>query len=147
MTKWWNYNIFVQMFYSYFRFTGRHFLGCSLLMLAVILRNQEGIKIQLQKKNCIEEFVWGTSLLSMSLFIAFFVYSLPLSKWRTCWIKIHNIAIEGILSDDIMSKLSKIWKSLKYLGNLIYNWLAPLRTWYILDFVLTSVVPAMTLLH
>ena len=127
------------------------FLDVLFLMLAVILRNQEGKKIQLQKKNCIEEFVWGTSLfslhafLSMSLFIAFFVYSLPLSKWRTCWIKIHNIAIEGILSDDIMSKLSKIWKSLKYLGNLIYNWLAPLRTWYILDFVLTSVVPAMTL--
>ena len=101
------------------------FLNVLFLMLAVILRNQEGKNIQLQKKNCIEEFVWGTSLfslhalLSMSLFIAFFVYSLPLSKWRTCWIKIHNIAIEGILCDDIMSRLSKIWKSLKYLCNLI----------------------------
>ena len=31
-------------------------------------------------------------------------------------IKIHNIAMEGILCDDVMSERSKMWKSLKYLA-------------------------------
>ena len=30
LTKWWNSEIFVQIFYSYFRYTGRYFLGCVL---------------------------------------------------------------------------------------------------------------------
>ena len=73
------------------------------------------------RENYIEEFVWGTStlfwlpvLLFMS-FVAFFVDSLPLPKWRTCWmtsIKIHDIPTGGILCDDIMSKRSNKWKSL-----------------------------------
>ena len=74
------------------------------------------------EKKYIEEFVWGTSLswlqalLSMPLFVAFFIYYLPLPMWRTCWvaaIKIHNIAIGGILCDD-MSEQSKIWKFLAF---------------------------------
>ena len=73
------------------------------------------------RKKYIEAFVWGLSLLwlnallSMSFFVAFFVDSLPLLKWCTCWmapIKIHNIAMVGILPDDTMSKLSKTWQSL-----------------------------------
>ena len=32
LTKWCNYNIFVQILYSYFRCTGRFFLGCSLFV-------------------------------------------------------------------------------------------------------------------
>ena len=41
------------------------------------------------------------------IFPAFFVYSLPFPKWRTCWmapIEIHNIAMGSILCDDIMSE-------------------------------------------
>ena len=104
------------------------FLYVLFLLLAVILsgllekprRNKDWVTEKSTLKN-----VWRTSLfwlhvlLSMSLFIAFFVYSFPLSKWRTCWtvpIKIHNIAMEGILCDDIMSERLKIWKSLKYLA-------------------------------
>ena len=70
------------------------------------------------RKKYIEEFVCGTllfwvhALLSMSLCVAFFVFFLPLPKWRN-WcmapIRIHNIAMGGILCDE----LSKIWKSLK----------------------------------
>ena len=32
LTKYWNYNIFVQILYSYFRYTGRLFLGCALFV-------------------------------------------------------------------------------------------------------------------
>ena len=105
------------------------FMDVLFLLLAVILpgllekprRNKDWVP----EKKCIEEFVWGTSLfwlhalISISLFIGFFVYSLPHSTWRTCWMvlmEINNIAMEGILCDDIMSDRSKIWKSLKYLG-------------------------------
>ena len=87
------------------------------------------------RKKYIEESVWGTSLfwmhalLSMSLFVTFFVYCLPFSKWRISWmvhIKISNIAMGGILCDDIMSERSKIWKFLTFNT----SWLASLRTWY-----------------
>ena len=49
------------------------------------------------------ELVWETSLfwvhvlLSMPFFVVFFVYSLPLPKWRTCWMT--AIAMVGILFD------------------------------------------------
>ena len=32
LPKWWNYNIFVQIYYSYFRYTGRDFVGCALFV-------------------------------------------------------------------------------------------------------------------
>ena len=82
------------------------------------------------RKKYIEEFVWVTSLfwmhtlLSISLFIAFFIYSLHISKWHSCSMvptKIHNIAMERIQCDYIMNERSKIWKSLKYLA--IQHWL------------------------
>ena len=41
------------------------------------------------------------------IFAAFFVYSLPFPKWRTCWmapIETHDIAMGSILCDDIMSE-------------------------------------------
>ena len=87
------------------------FLDVLVLMLAVIL---PGL---LEKPRRNKD--WVHALLSMSLFMLFFVYSLPLSEWRTCWmfpIKIYSVAMEGILCDDIMSERSKIWKSLKYLA-------------------------------
>ena len=53
------------------------------------------------RKKYIDEFVWGITFLAayprsyviFFVFVAFFIYSLPLIKWRTCWIvpiKIHN---------------------------------------------------------
>ena len=50
----------------------------------------------------------------LSLFIAFSVYSLPPPKWCPCGvtpIKIH-IVMHRIPWDDIISKRSKIWKSI-----------------------------------
>ena len=53
MYKYSNYNIFVQIWYSYFRYTGRFFLNVLSFLLAVILselhEKQEG-NIELQKK-------------------------------------------------------------------------------------------------
>ena len=110
------------------------------------MRNQEGIKIELQKKVhrkiCVRDITVLTARPPFYVtFIAFFVYSLLLSKWLTSWIvpiNIHNILIESILYDDIMSEWSNI---------LQFNtsWLASLRTRYILDFVLASVFLAMNL--
>ena len=84
---------------------------------------------------CKEEFVWETSLfwlhalLSMLFFVAFFVYSLPLPKWRTCWmapIKIHNISM-------MVFCVMILWvNSRKYVNFLQFSTscLASLRTWY-----------------
>ena len=116
LTKQWNYNIFVQILYSYFRYTGRLFLGYALFVARcnTIRTSWETKKERLSyRKKYIEEFVWEISLfwlhalLSMSFFVAFLVYSLP--KWRTCWIapiKIHNIAMGGILCDVENMKIS-----------------------------------------
>ena len=96
-------------------------------------------------KKYIEEFTWQTSLfwlhalLSILFFVAFFVSSLPLPKWRTCLMvptKIHNIAMGGVLCDDVMSE------------NLLQfntSWFAYLRTWYYFKFCIAPVVLAMTL--
>ena len=57
--------------------------------------------------------LWLNALLSISFFVAFFAYSIPILKWCTCWvapIKIYNIEMVGILCDDTMSEQSKIWK-------------------------------------
>ena len=64
LTKWWNYHIFEKIFYCYFKYTGRHFLGCVLFVACCqgYLRNQEGIKIELQKKvhkkNCMRDITF-----------------------------------------------------------------------------------------
>ena len=77
LTQQWNYDILVQNIYRYLRYIDRLFDEFFLLLT----KNQEE-KIELQTKY-IEELVCGTSLFSlhilllMSLFIAFFVYSLP----------------------------------------------------------------------
>ena len=129
------------------------FLGCAFFVARcnIIRVSWETKKEQRLSywKNYIKEFVRGTSLLwlhalfPMSLFLAFFIYPLPLPKWRTCWmapIKIHNIAMGGILCNEILNERSKIWKSLAiwyYLvgisNNVIY-----------FSFILASVVRDMT---
>ena len=125
----------MQIWYSYLRYTGRFFLGYVLFVVQcdIIRASWETNKERLScRKKYIEEFVWGTSLfwlhflLSMSFFIAFFVYSLPIPKWRTCWIapiKIYNIALVGI-TPPVNSR--------KYDDLLQFNtsWLASLRAWY-----------------
>ena len=101
------------------------------------MRNQKGIKIELQKKvhRRIGVNMWGTSLfwlhdlLSVSFVIAFFVYSVPLPKWSTGWmtpIKIYSIA--WVVFCVIISWLS----GQKYENLLQFNasLLAFLRTWY-----------------
>ena len=70
------------------------FLDVLFLLFAVILSglHEEPRKNKdwVTEKKYIEEFVWGTSLswqhtlLSMSVFVAFFIYSLPLLKWCIC---------------------------------------------------------------
>ena len=100
------------------------------------MRNQEEIKIELQKKiRYIDEFVWGTSFfrlhspLSVSFVVTFFIFCLSLLEWRISWmghIKMCNIAMGGILCDDIMRERSKYENLLK----LDTSWLASLITWY-----------------
>ena len=84
LTKWWNYNIFAQILYTYFRYTGRFFLGCALFVarcniIGTLWETKKEWRLSYRKKYK-EEFVWETSLfwlytlLSMSFFVAFFVY-------------------------------------------------------------------------
>ena len=125
LTKWWDCNIFVQIVYSYFRYTCRLFLVCTLFVACcnIIMASWETKKEWRlsYRKKCRERFVWMTplfwwhALLSMSLFVSFFVYSLKWLTWLMAPRKIHNIAMGDILWDDIMSERSKIWKSLTFL--------------------------------
>ena len=118
LTKWWNYNIFLQIWYSYLKYTGWLFLECALLLAHcnIIRVSWETKKERLTcRKKYIGEFAWRTSLFGLHAFlsfsVAFFVFSFPFSNWSTCWmapIKIHNIAMVGILHDDTMSEWSKI---------------------------------------
>ena len=98
LKKLWNYNNFVQILYSYscFRYTSRLFRGCAffcyLLLILSGLREKPRKNKDWVTEKYIEEFKWGetlfwlhTFLLSMSLFVAFFIYSLSIQKWRTCW--------------------------------------------------------------
>ena len=127
------------MLYNYFTYTGRLFFGCG---LSVALCNINRASCETKKerlnyrKKYIEECVWGTSLfwlhapLSMSFFVAFFVYSLPYLKWRTCWMTpmIHSVVMDVILCDNIMSEPLKI----ENLFQFNTSWLESLKTWYYL---------------
>ena len=108
LTKQWNCNIFVQIWYSYFRYTGRLFLGCALFVAVTLSqlyekrrRNKDWATEESLQKNrrfCVRDITfWLHALLSMSFFVALIVSYL--SKWRTYWIvttKIH-ITIGGNL--------------------------------------------------
>ena len=85
LTKQWNYNIFVQILYSYFRYADRLFLGytlffarCNIIRALWETKKEQRLSC---RKNYIGEFVWETSLFwlralsSMSFFVAFFVCS------------------------------------------------------------------------
>ena len=98
------------------------FLDVLFLLLAVILpelhekpRRKNWITEKSPWKNLLKEYYFFDCTPSiLCLFVAFFVYSFPLSNWLTCEmapIKIYSIVMGGILCDDIMSKLSKTWKS------------------------------------
>ena len=59
----WNYNIFVQIWYSYFRNIGRLVLVCALFVARcdIIRASWEAKKERLSyRKKYIEEFAWGT---------------------------------------------------------------------------------------
>ena len=118
-----NLIFFVQILYSYFRYTGRLFLGCALFVAGcnTIRTSWETKKERLSyRKKYIKEFVWGISffwihaLLSMSL--SCFLCLLPLpSQAMQLWNGSYEdtyIAMGDILCDDMMSKRSKIWKSI-----------------------------------
>ena len=85
-------NIFQYFLYNYFRYTGRLFLRCPLFVIRcnIIIASWETKTERLSyRKKYIEEFVWVISLfwlhtLLSVLFVAFFVYSFPLPKWRSC---------------------------------------------------------------
>ena len=123
LTRHWNFNIFVQIFYSYFRYTGRLFLGYALFVARcnTIRTLWETKKERLSyKKTYIKEFLWRISLfwlhavLSMSFYC--FLRLLPPSSQvmplRNDAYKDTYVARGGILCDDVISKRSKIWESI-----------------------------------
>ena len=102
LTKQWNFNIFVQILYSYFRYTVRLILGYALFVACfnTIRTSWETRKERLSyRKKCIEESVWGISLfwlhalLSMPFCCFLRLYALSLPKWHACGMAAINIHI------------------------------------------------------
>ena len=99
----------------------------SLFILSTLFKKKVHKK---SRKKYIEEFVWGASIfwlrsLLSVIFCCFLRLLPPLPKWRTSWmtpVKIRNIAMGGILCDDITSEQSKMWESFNT------SWSASLRT-------------------
>ena len=119
LTKYWNYNLFVQILYSHFRYTNRLFLGCVFFIARCnIIRASRETKTEslCYKKNYTEEFVWHhffncTPSVLYVIFCCLLHLFSPLPKSSTWWIvpiKIHNIAMGGTLRDDIMNERSKL---------------------------------------
>ena len=111
--------IFVQILYSYFRYTSRLFLGCALFVARCkiirascetkkeILRFRENIEKNLCEGQklfyCTPSFLCNSLLPSLSTLFPF--PSGILAQWPV-WM---------VLCDDIMSEWLKIWKSLAIL--------------------------------
>ena len=95
--------------------------------------NQEG-KIELRKKVhrriCVRDITFLTARPPFYvIFCCFLCLLLHLPKERACWmapIKLHNIAMVGVLCDDTMSERSKYDNLLQFNA----SWLASLETWY-----------------
>ena len=140
MTKWWNYNIFVQIWYSYFGYTGRLFLGCA-IFIAVRLsqlyerwrRNKDWATEESALKNLCEghHFFDFTRSFLCQFLLPYSFTTLP--KWRIYWmvpIKIH-IAIGGNLCYAEKIKISchliLLWLLLLLL--IVFIWLIHC-TWF-----------------
>ena len=117
----------MQILYSYFRYTCRHFLECALFVARcnTIRTSWETKKERLSyRKKYIEVFAWGIALFwlyaalyALSLFAAFFVYSLSLPKWHTCGmaaIKIHILLWEAFC-------VIILWVNSRKYENLLFN--------------------------
>ena len=122
-TKQWNFNIFVQILYSYFRYTVRHFLGCALFVSRcnTIRTSRETKKERLSYRKKVHRSIclgispfWLHALHSMSFCCFLCLLPLPsqVTHLRNGCYKDTYIAMSSILCDNIMSKQSKIWKSI-----------------------------------
>ena len=106
---------------SCFRYTGRLFLGCALFLARCntmnFMRKSEG-KIELQKKVhrgiCVRDitFLNASYPFHALLLLSSSTPSPFPNDALTEWLLDTYIAIGGILRDDIMSKLSRIQKSI-----------------------------------
>ena len=93
---------------------------CSLQYYQGFMRNQEGMKIELLKKVhrriCERAITFLTTRPPFYATFCCFLYLLPspsqLKQLLNCPYKDNNIAMGGILCNEIMNKRSKIWKSL-----------------------------------
>ena len=130
----------MQILYSYFRYTGRLFLGCALLLLPAILselykkprweKDWSTEKKLVKKRICVREITFLTARSPFHVIFCCFLSLLPF-PWRTSWmtpIKIHNIAMDCIL-----------WcRKNENLLQFSTSWLASLRTWYYFRHFLAS---------
>ena len=122
LTKQWNYNIFVQILYSYLRYIDR-LLDVFFLLLAVTLsklheksRRKDWVTEESKWRNlCEEHHFFGCTPSSLCHFLSFFffIYSHPLPKWWTCWktlIKMHNMhnKIDRVMSAIENSCLTRV---------------------------------------
>ena len=104
LKKLWNSNIFVQILYSYFSYTGGLFIGRAILLLSVILsdlyekprRNKDCITEKSTKKNLWERYHFFDCTPSLLCHFLLLSSSALFRNWGTCWmtpIKVHNISM------------------------------------------------------
>ena len=97
------------------------FLDVLFLLLAGILselhkkpRRKDWLTEKSTSKNLCEGYhLFDYTSFFLCLFVAVFVYSLPVLKWHTCAIapiQIYSTATGGILCNDIMIEWLKTWK-------------------------------------
>ena len=98
------------------------FLDVLFLLLSGILselrekpRRKHCVTENSLQKNCFERnHLFGCASSFLCLFVAFFIYSLFLPKWRTCGtapIKIYSIAMGDILCEETINERLRLWKS------------------------------------
>ena len=81
LTKQWNYNIFVQILYSYFRYTGMPFLGCVLFVARcnIIKASWEtnNESLSLHRRTCVRNITFLTASHSFYVVFCYFLRLLP----------------------------------------------------------------------
>ena len=113
LAKKWKCNIFVKIWYSYFRYTGRHFLGCGIFLAVTLLhlyekRRRNKATEQSTQKNLCKGHPFFDCTCS---FLCHFLFSYSFTtfpKWCTYGMApiTVNIAVGGTLCDLKNMKIS-----------------------------------------
>ena len=108
-----SYNIFVQIWCSLFRYTGKLFFGCALFVAhSNIIRASWETTTERLRCRKMHSRICVRNITFLTARPPFYFNFLLLSLSTLSPVKIYNIAMAGILHDDTMSERLKIWQFL-----------------------------------